>query len=287
MSSDATFSHKNAGDIDNERLEKVGPIDLPFKLKKDALRVNSDHVQSVYNDIAPHFNQTRTYIWPKVKEYIESLPPWSVVLDVGCGNGRNMNLRKTDLFFVGLDISTKLLHFVGRDKKICTVAAVQQNLPLNSNSVDSILSIAVVHHLVDPLQRQKSIFEIERCLRVGGTALIYVWTKEQKKFEGLSSDVLIPWQLQKKYDQRNEQFQPLSKKRKTNLTQDAGVVKNNGISKTLWRYYHLFEENELENLVKHAQSLKIIEAGRQYHNWYVVVQKQYITNKNGTHCCLD
>ena len=39
MSSDATFSHKNAGDIDNERLEKVGPIDLPFKLKKDALRV--------------------------------------------------------------------------------------------------------------------------------------------------------------------------------------------------------------------------------------------------------
>ena len=100
MSSDATFSHKNAGDIDNERLEKVGPIDLPFKLKKDALRVNSDHVQSVYNDIAPHFNQTRTYIWPKVKEYIESLPPWSVVLDVGCGNGRNMNLRKTDLFLL-------------------------------------------------------------------------------------------------------------------------------------------------------------------------------------------
>ena len=287
MSVDVTFSHKDAGDQYNERLEKVGPIDLPSKLKKDALRVNSDHVQSVYNDIATHFNQTRTYIWPKVKEYIESLPPWSIVLDVGCGNGRNMNLRKTDLFFVGLDISTKLLHIVGSDKKICTVAAVQQNLPFHRDSVDSILSIAVVHHLVDPLQRQKSIFEIERCLRVGGTALIYVWTKEQKKFEGLSSDVLIPWQLQKKYDQRNEQFQPLSKKRKTNLTQDAGVVKNNGISKTLWRYYHLFEENELENLVKHAQSLKIIEAGRQYHNWYVVVQKQYITNKNGTHCCLD
>ena len=156
----------------------------------------NDHVQSVYNDIAPHFNQTRTYIWPKVKEYIESLPPWSVVLDVGCGNGRNMNLRKTDLFCWLGYIDKKLLHFVGRDKKICTVAAVQQNLPLNSNSVDSILSIAVVHHLVDPLQRQKSIFEIERCLRVGGTALIYVWTKEQKKFEGLSSDVLIPWQLQ-------------------------------------------------------------------------------------------
>ena len=186
-----------------------------------------------------------------------------------------------------MDISTKLLHIVGSDKKICTVAAVQQNLPFHRDSVDSILSIAVVHHLVDPLQRQKSIFEIERCLRVGGTALIYVWTKEQKKFKGLSSDVLIPWQLQEKYDGGNEQFRPVSKKRKINITKDAGVVKNNGISKTLWRYYHLFEENELENLVKHAQSLKIIEAGRQYHNWYVVVQKQYITNKNGTHCCLD
>ena len=62
------------------------------------------------------------YIWPKVKEYIANLPIHSMVLDVGCGNGRNMSMRKDELFYVGLDISTGLLKFVGKDKKICTVA---------------------------------------------------------------------------------------------------------------------------------------------------------------------
>ena len=255
---------------------KIKPIDLPKELLSKNANVNVNHVQSVYNEIATHFNQTRIYMWPKVKEYIANLPIHSMVLDVGCGNGRNMSMRKDELFYVGLDISTGLLKFVGKDKKICTVASVQENIPFRNNSIDSIMSIAVIHHLVDASQRQKSVFEIERCLKVGGTALIYVWTKEQKKFQNLSSDVLIPWQLQKVYDDNNNNNNNNNnaiKKRKlndnssssssmnTNMNKNNDTVTNtNGISKTLWRYYHLFEEHELENLVTKTKSLKILEA---------------------------
>ena len=281
---------------------KIKPIDLPKELLSKNANVNVNHVQSVYNEIATHFNQTRIYMWPKVKEYIANLPIHSMVLDVGCGNGRNMSMRKEELFYVGLDISTGLLKFVGKDKKICTVASVQENIPFRNNSIDSIMSIAVIHHLVDASQRQKSVFEIERCLKVGGTALIYVWTKEQKKFQNLSSDVLIPWQLQKVYDDNNNNNKNNNnaiKKRKlndnssssssmnTNMNKNNDTVTNtNGISKTLWRYYHLFEEHELENLVTKTKSLKIVEAGKQYHNWYVIVQKQYVTNDT-VKCCVE
>lgn len=294
-------------DRKSQKPPKTLPVNLPKGLVADSSGVNFHHVQSVYNEIATHFNQTRVYMWPKVKEYIKSLPAHSMVLDVGCGNGRNMTMRTDELFYIGLDVSTGLLKFVGSDKKKCTVASVQENIPFRNNTVDSIMSIAVIHHLVDASQRQKSVFEIERCLKVGGTALIYVWTKEQKKFQNLSKDVLIPWQLQEVYDDNNNNKQNVNnKKRKLNndntptsssskacssgastIAKNVEGAKKNGISKTLWRYYHLFEEKELENLIHKTKSLKIIEAGKQYHNWYVIVQKQYVTNDSTVKCCIE
>ena len=71
------------------------------------------------------------------------------------------------------------------------------------------------------------------------------------------------------------------------IAKEIEGAKKNGISKTLWRYYHLFEEKELENLIHKTKSLKIIEAGKQYHNWYVIVQKQYVTNDSTVKCCIE
>ena len=101
----------------SQKPPKMLPVNLPKGLVADPSGVNFHHVQSVYNEIATHFNQTRVYMWPKVKEYIKNLPAHSMVLDVGCGNGRNMTMRTDELFYVGLDVSTGLLKFVGEDKK--------------------------------------------------------------------------------------------------------------------------------------------------------------------------
>ena len=47
-----------------------------------------EHVYDVYEKIAPHFSNTRYKPWPKVQEFMESVPPGSFVADVGCGNGK-------------------------------------------------------------------------------------------------------------------------------------------------------------------------------------------------------
>ena len=41
------------------------------------------HVRHVYNQIAPHFVGSTHKAWPKVEEFLLSLPAGSVIADVG------------------------------------------------------------------------------------------------------------------------------------------------------------------------------------------------------------
>ena len=52
----------------------------------------------------PSLNCHRFAIWPKVKEFIEAIPPGGVVADVGCGNGKYFGVRR-DLAVLGSDAS--------------------------------------------------------------------------------------------------------------------------------------------------------------------------------------
>ncbi|GET93342.1 hypothetical protein, conserved [Leishmania tarentolae] len=58
---------------------------LPFT---DAAAYEREHVHNVYSAIADHFSSTRYKVWPQVGAFLEGLPPFSLVADVGCGNGK-------------------------------------------------------------------------------------------------------------------------------------------------------------------------------------------------------
>ena len=66
-------------------------------------------------------------------------------------------------------------------------------LPYRDESIDALLSIAVIHHIATAERRVHALRELARVLRVGGRVMISVWAMEQKyrKFE--SQDVLLPW----------------------------------------------------------------------------------------------
>jgi ubiquinone/menaquinone biosynthesis C-methylase UbiE len=70
------------------------------KSEVDANELEQEHVHKVYNDIAHHFSDTRYKPWPRVVEFLRTFQPGSLVLDVGCGNGKYMNIRN-DLMMVG------------------------------------------------------------------------------------------------------------------------------------------------------------------------------------------
>ncbi|KPA81221.1 hypothetical protein ABB37_03641 [Leptomonas pyrrhocoris] len=54
----------------------------------DVVAYERQYVHDVYSAIADHFSGTRYKAWPKVAAFLEALPPFSIVADVGCGNGK-------------------------------------------------------------------------------------------------------------------------------------------------------------------------------------------------------
>lgn len=50
---------------------------------EDPLKNETEHVHKVYSQIASHFSDTRYKPWPKIAEFLESLPVGSIVADVG------------------------------------------------------------------------------------------------------------------------------------------------------------------------------------------------------------
>lgn len=48
----------------------------------------------MYEEIASHFSDTRHTAWPRIAEFIKSLPAGSLLADIGCGNGKYLGLNK-------------------------------------------------------------------------------------------------------------------------------------------------------------------------------------------------
>jgi alkylated DNA repair protein alkB family protein 8 len=66
----------------------------------EASEFEKSYVHTVYNKISDHFSSTRHTPWPGVVNFIQSMSQHARMLDVGCGNGKYLNLRN-DLFPVG------------------------------------------------------------------------------------------------------------------------------------------------------------------------------------------
>jgi ubiquinone/menaquinone biosynthesis C-methylase UbiE len=213
------------------------------------MEFEKEFVHDVYSNISEHFSNTRVIIWPKVIDFIQSWSLGSTILDIGCGNGKNMGTRK-DCTYIGIDKCFNLLKKAELKDNCSFLNADCLCLPFNEKSFDYAMSIAVIHHLSNKDRRIKSLSEIARILKINGKALIYVWAFEQPKFENeQKQDVMVKWNLIKKYSNDRE-----------------SIVYN--------RYYHLFIKNELEELINEIPDLIVIESGNQCNNWYCIVQKK-------------
>lgn len=55
---------------------------------KMAADIEKQHVHQVYEDIASHFSETRHKPWPNVVDFVQGFENGSILVDVGCGNGK-------------------------------------------------------------------------------------------------------------------------------------------------------------------------------------------------------
>ncbi|WP_255195977.1 class I SAM-dependent methyltransferase [Halorarius litoreus] len=158
-------------------------------------------VAATYDRIADHFASTREYPWPEVREFLDGRVV-SLALDVGCGNGRHVELLCEHAErVVGLDASRGLLDAAARraadrgfDATLLQGDAAR--LPLASDTVDLAVYVATIHHLPTREGRVASLDELARVLRPGGSAVVSAWSTAHDRFdrdEGF--DTTVDWTL--------------------------------------------------------------------------------------------
>jgi ubiquinone/menaquinone biosynthesis C-methylase UbiE len=189
--------------------------------------------------------------WPEkaVIEFSESVDE-GPVLDVGCGNCRNLiPFLKKDLKCVGIDFSKGMIkqskkYLMGRNLSAGLVVADICNLPFKKGTFSTVLCVRTLHHVETRKSMLRSLNEIKR---VGNIILISAWKRWQRKFiwkliksffHGRFGDVHVNW---------------------------------NYHGKTYKRFYHLYTKKELEgNLKKVRFDIEKIWEDEKGNVWSVV-----------------
>lgn len=206
-------------------------------------QIEKTYVASFYNSNATEFSQTRRKPWIVTKRFVEeNTSVNSLVLDNGCGNGRGMVCK-----MVGLDSSLNLLEHASSKSSHGLINGTGLLLPFSDDSFDLVLSVAVIHHFCTAERREIALREMFRVMKSKSKAFVSVWAESVKTLKkafradevcSRKNDVLVSW----KGDKCNA------------------------------RYYHLFEDDELDILVKKVGFL-VIRSWLECENYYIVVEK--------------
>ncbi len=221
--------------------------------------MNENNVKEVYETIASHFSDTRYSHWKCVRDFLDYFESGLLVGDIGCGNGKNMLYRK-DLQYIGCDITENLVKIAKEKTGNNVILADGTSLPFLTSHFDATMSVAVIHHLMTVELRKKFVQEIVRCTKDNGLIMFTVWIRDQplkKKWTpisdslgGADGDYWIPWH------------------KRSNIKGS-----NNNKGEVLNRYYHLFTEQEVFDLIPLNCTLEKITT--ECYNYCVILRKTY------------
>ena len=152
--------------------------------------------RETYEDIAKEFSATRHTPWKCVRDFASQTRD-KTVLEVGCGNGKNMAYLQTrhDAAVIGVDTCRNFVDMC-EARGLMAVVAAANSLPFPSSRFDAVLCIAMFHHLLTDQDRDAAFREMIRVLKPGGRGILTCWSTIQpnnSKFtftEGLN---VVPW----------------------------------------------------------------------------------------------
>jgi SAM-dependent methyltransferase len=203
-------------------------------------------VITAYNNIAQDFSRTRFTVWDALKIFLDNLKSNTTLADIGCGNGKNM-LYRNDINCIGVDLCENFVKICIERNLNVSLGSVC-NIPIESNSVDNTICIAVIHHLKTIDERVKAISELLRITKPGGQIVIYVWCFEQdknSKRQFTSQDEMVPFK----------------------------DIKGNVLS---YRYYHLYIDGELEKEITmlNNDNYSINKIFKDRNNYVAIIDKK-------------
>tara|TARA_B100000242_G_C43049014_1_gene489895 strand:+ start:87 stop:728 length:642 start_codon:yes stop_codon:yes gene_type:complete len=188
-----------------------------MELENNFSNIELDKVKDVYEEIADHFSNTRVYKWTWVNNFLNKLKNNSIVYDLGCGNGRNMN--HGSLKFIGIDNCENFIK-ICKEKNLEVINSNITNIPLKNCTADAVICIAVFHHLSSEKNRIDALFEMKRLVKNGGKILLSIWSinqpaKTRRNFSNYGNNIVL-W--------------------------------NNNKGKIYERYYYIFKLDEIRKL---------------------------------------
>lgn len=178
-------------------------------------------------------------IWNCIKEFEKSyLSKYDFIIDVGCGNGKNIKYLKENNFINvhGCDIDDDFINDCIY-KELNVIKANILNLPYKNNEFEAVLCNGVIHHLNSHEKRKCAIKEILRICKSKGKIFISVNSFESKHYSKF-----------------------------TNVQDITVEYKNKNI------FYHLYKQNELENILM-SFDCKILKSSYECSNCRLIVEK--------------
>lgn len=178
--------------------------------------------------------------WGELRRFTDYVREGEALLDIGCGNARTYDLfRGKGIHYAGVDISANLIaqaeaRHAGEDVRFRVGDIL--NLPVPDNRYDSVLAVAVIHHIPSQSYRLKAMRELARVTRPGGYVMLTSWNLWQPRYWKVLLHQLFGW--------RNGW--------------DFGDLKISWKKPHFPRYYHVFTQKEMRGLTEGSE-LEIVE----------------------------
>jgi tRNA (uracil-5-)-methyltransferase TRM9 len=186
-----------------------------------------------WDKIAKEWNRMRQ---KPVELAIDLANKWTPgkILDIGCGNGRNLKpFLEKGFECTGIDSSKELIKIAKEQVPGAKlIAANATKLPFPDETFDYVISLAVLHHL-KPKYHEKALSEIKRVLKPEGIAAIAVWNKLQKRFIFGKKERMVPWKLPKQTIERYYYFFTYWELKKLLKKQGFVIKKGNILGKNI------------------------------------------------------
>jgi alkylated DNA repair protein alkB family protein 8 len=205
------------------------------------MNYEDSHVHAVYDRISHDYSRTRVNVWPFVKSFIDSLKTNESLIDIGCGNGYNSEMRN-DLNVTGIDQCSNFIEMCEL-KGLNVLKMNCCDLNFENKKFDNGISIAVFHHLSTKERRISALSEMIRVLKPDGSGLISLWSVEnQRKHKFVKGDNIVNWTL------------------------PSGVKYE--------RYYYIFDELLVnEYLSSFSKLITVQSITNERGNWFIVFKK--------------
>jgi ubiquinone/menaquinone biosynthesis C-methylase UbiE len=190
-------------------------------------------MRETYNVIAKDFDRTRFKMWSCMTSFYKDFDV-GFILDVGCGNGKNIIAEK-EVWYELCDLSDEFVKMTHeRYKSSGMVQLDATSLQYRSEVFDTVISVAVLHHIETYEKRVTMLKEILRVCKKGGLIFFTVWANTK------SCDRMIPWT-------------------------------NAKTKQTTYRFYHLFDEEEVICLL-HSCNIHSFSLTFEFNNYVCVVK---------------